>query len=136
MPISNAGENLAMIAALRGTNSRAQIRLHTGDPGSAGTANVISTDWTASGANGGALSAPTYPETIWTIPTDGGESTNGTAVSFTRASASTLTVTHISIWKAGATPTFVWKAQVSNVTWSENQTITFEIGAIRLNLGN
>jgi hypothetical protein len=133
MPISNAGENLAMIAALQGTGGAAQIRLHSGDPGASGTANLLSAGWTATGGSGGA--APTYPTTTWTIPTDGGQSTNATTVSFTRNVAGSVNVTWISIWKVGA-PTFVWKAPVSSVSWAENQTITFEIGAIRLDLGN
>ena len=135
MPISNKGEELAMIAVLRGTGNAAQIRLHTSDPGTGGTNGLVSSGYTASGA-GGNVSAGSYPTTTWTIPTGGGQSTNASAVSFTRiANASTITVTHISVWKVGV-PDFVWKAPVSSVTWSENQTITFEINAIKLDLGN
>jgi hypothetical protein len=137
MPISNKGEELAMIAVLRGgTNNRAEIRLHSGDPGSDGTTNTLSSDWTASGG-GGTGGANVYPQTTWTIPVNTGvASNNSEAVSFTRTSSTAATVRWISVWKAGGTPTFVWKAQISDVTWSLNQTITFEINAIKLDLGN
>ena len=126
-----------MIAVLRGgTNDRTQIRLHSGDPGANGTNNILSSGWTASGG-GETGGANVYPQTTWTIPANTGvASNNSEAVSFTRTLSTAATVKWISVWKAGGTPIFVWKAQISDVTWSLNQTITIEINAIKHDLGN
>lgn len=62
----------------------AYVQLHTADPGSAGTANVVSPD-------------PTRKAITWAAPSAGSMAMSGT-LSWTSWASGTETITHISIW--------------------------------------
>lgn len=98
----------AMLNGLRNTAfqiASTKVAIHTGIPGSAGTANASTGDSTKvaitfAASSGGAL-AITGTNPVWTRGTDASE-----------------TITHCSVWD-GAGTTFLWSFQLSSSkTWS------------------
>jgi hypothetical protein len=141
MPITHAGEDLAMKQALgtgtgSSTSSMGTIRLHTADPGpTGGTAGLIESGFAATSTNTTQLNGG-YPLTAWTYNSSpsGTPVQNTHTISFTRnAGESTVTVTHISIMKG---TNYVWYASIGTVTWAAGQTIEFAAGSIKLDLSN
>ena len=92
-------------------NAATYVRLHTGDPGSAGNtaASAGSTSRsqvTFSAASGGAI-ALTGTQPTWT---NGGTSE---------------TITHISVWDASSSGNFLWSAALtSSKSWASGDTLT------------
>lgn len=74
------------------TTSAAWVKLHTGDPGSAGTS---------------AASAETTRKAVtWASASAGSIAANGTLPSWTSWSAGSETISHISFWSASTAGTF------------------------------
>lgn len=115
MTVGLATTNLAnnWLNMLRGTAFTAPagtyIKLHTADPGAAGTANASAVTTRAqatfSAASGGALALSNSP-------------------SFTMTA--TETITHISVWDASTAGNFLWSAQLTTSKSVVNtDTLTF-----------
>lgn len=92
-------------------NAATHVRLHTGDPGAAGTTagsvgSASRSQVTFSAASGGAI-ALTGTQPTWT---NGGTSE---------------TITHISVWDASSAGNFLWSAQLSaSKSWASGDTLT------------
>lgn len=92
------------------------IKLHTGDPGSAGTANAAAGDtsrkqYTSAGASGGVKSATSI-----------GPWTNG---------GTGETITHISFWTASSAGTFLGSAALTaSKAWVSTDTFTLDTFSI------
>lgn len=92
------------------------IKLHTGDPGSAGTANAAS-NTTRQQATMGSASA--------------GAATNTAAVIWTSVPASE-TYSHWSMWTASSGGTFLWSGTITGGAVTSGETFRFDIGALSL----
>lgn len=84
---TNANSALSTITASAGF-----VKLHTGDPGSAGTSN--------------ASAETTRKAVTWASPSAASIAANGTLPSWTTWSAGSETITHISYWSASSGGTF------------------------------
>lgn len=95
MPLAEATRNSFLNALCRNTsyaNAEVWVKLHTGDPGAAGTSNAAGeTDRTQS----------TFGSTA-----SGGAIANTAAIAWTSVSTSE-TYTHVSLWTASAAGTFL-----------------------------
>ena len=96
------------------------VKLHTGEPGSAGTSN--------------ASSVTTRPEITFATPTTGVLTQNGTAPSWTNwAGTNGEVVTHISIWDNSTAGTFLWSAQLSaSKTVNTGDTLTLSSSSLTI----
>lgn len=87
------------------------VKLHTGDPGAAGTANA-------------AVGSTTRPAFTQAAASAAAIAMNGTAPSWTNAGTSE-TITHISIWDAATGGTFIRSfALGTSKAWAINDTLT------------
>lgn len=75
------------------------VKLHTGDPGAAGTAN--------------ASAETTRKQITWSAAASGSKSMNGT-LSWTSWAAGTETISHISIWDNSTAGNVLWSGQLSS----------------------
>lgn len=95
------------------------VKLHTGDPGSAGTSNAAAGDTTRkaltqSAASGGAIAM------------------SGTAPSWTNGGTSE-TITHISVWDASTSGTFLYSIALSaSKAWASGDTLTLNTCGVSL----
>lgn len=93
--VNLANKWLDMLAATAFTApSNTYVQLHTGDPGSAGTANVVSPD-------------PTRKLITWSAAASGSKAMSGT-LSWTSWASGTETLTHISVWDASSAGNFLF----------------------------
>lgn len=96
------------------------IKLHTGDPGSAGTANAA-TETTRQSASMAAASSGTI--------------TNDTAVTWTNVST-TETYSHVSFWSASTAGTFLGSDDLAvSRSMTAGDTFTIAIGDVDLAIG-
>lgn len=92
------------------------VRLHTGDPGAAGTANAAAGDTSRQQVTFGAASG-------------GAIATNGTAPSWTNGGTSE-TLTHVSFWDAATGGGLLFTAALaSSRAWVASDTFTIPAGA-------
>lgn len=95
------------------------VKLHTGDPGSAGTSNAAAGDTTRkaltqSAASGGAI-AESGTAPVWT---NGGTSE---------------TITDISVWSASTSGTFMYSIQLTaSKAWASGDTLTLNTCGVSL----
>lgn len=95
------------------------VKLHTGDPGSAGTSNSAAGDTTRkaltqSAASGGSIAL------------------SGTAPSWTNGGTSE-TITHISVWDASTSGTFLYSAALTaSKAWVSTDTLTLNTLTVAL----
>ncbi len=75
------------------------VKLHTGDPGAAGTAN--------------ASAETTRKQITWSAAASGSKSMSGT-LSWTSWAAGTETISHISIWDNSTAGNVLWSGQLSS----------------------
>lgn len=75
------------------------VKLHTGDPGAAGTSN--------------ASAETTRKQITWSAAASGSKSMNGT-LSWTSWAAGTETISHISIWDNSTAGNVLWSGQLSS----------------------
>lgn len=107
---STANANLAL-TAITGTNAN-NVQLHTGAPGSAGTANVSS--------------VTTRPAVTWAAASGGSQSMNGTPPAWASWAGTNGEVdTDVSFWSASVAGTFGFSAALSSsVTMNTGDTLT------------
>ena len=109
----SATHSNSVINVLRGTNYTAitpYLKLHTGDPGSAGTANA---------------SAETTRKALTFADPAGTGSSAASAVSWTSWSAGSETLTHGSIWTASSGGTFIMSGSLAaNLSVTNGATVT------------
>lgn len=108
--LSTAVANAALTSIV-GTNAN-NVQLHTGAPGSAGTANVSS--------------VTTRPAATWAASSGGSVVTNGTAPAWTNwAGTSPEVLTDISLWSASTSGTFGFSMTLSaSVTMHTGDSLT------------
>jgi hypothetical protein len=95
------------------------IKLHTGDPGSAGASNAAAGSTTRVAITFAAASA-------------GSISQNGTAPQWTNGGTSE-TITHISCWDASTSGNFLWSAALTaSQAWVSGNTFTLTSSSIAL----
>ena len=101
----------AALTTITGTDAN-NVQLHTGAPGSAGTANVSS--------------VTTRPAVTWAAAAAGSIASNGTAPAWTNwAGTSPETDTDISFWSASSAGTFGFSMQLSSpVTMHTGDSLT------------
>src|SRR6188508_2489240 len=87
--LATASANAALTAI---TTDADFTQVHTGDPGSAGTANVSA--------------ETTRKATTWASPSAGSIAASGTLPSWATWSAGSETITHVSFWSASSAGTF------------------------------
>jgi hypothetical protein len=102
MPVGQSSSHInSILNVLRGTNYTAftpYLQLHTGDPGSAGTANVSAET---------ERKAPTYAA-------PSGTSITAPAVSWAAWDAGSETITHVSMWDAASGGNFKMSAALAD----------------------
>jgi len=87
------------------------VQLHTGDPGSAGSANISVGSTTRYSVSHGS-------------PSGGSMAISGTAGPWTNGGTSE-TLTHVSVWTASSGGTFLYSAQLSaSQAWASSNTFT------------
>lgn len=87
------------------------VKLHTGDPGSAGTANA-------------AVGSTTRPAVTHASPSAGSMSINGTNPTWTNGGTSE-TITHISVWDNATAGNFLYSVALSSSkAWASGDTLT------------
>lgn len=100
------GVNLAnkFLDVLGGTNitapSNVYVKLHTGDPGSAGTSN--------------ASANTTRVVVAWAAASGGSKSANATLPSWASWASGSETITHISLWDNISAGNFLWSGALSS----------------------
>jgi hypothetical protein len=91
--------------------TNAFVKLHTGDPGAAGTANAAAGSTTRPGISHGAVSG-------------GSMSISGTNPSWTNGGTSE-TITHISVWDSATAGNFLYSiALTASKAWASGDTLT------------
>lgn len=90
------------------TATNAYVKLHTGDPGAAGTAN--------------ASAETTRKQITWSAAASGSKSMSGT-LSWTSWAAGTETISHISIWDNSTAGNVLWSGQLSSKTVNNGDTL-------------
>lgn len=100
---------------IRGTNATAPtgiyVKLHTGDPGSAG-------------ANSAAAGSTTRVVATFAAPSGGAIALTGTNPSWTNGGTSE-TLSHISVWDASTAGNFLWSAALTaSQAWVSTNTFT------------
>ena len=103
------------LGVLRGTTftgiAGVFVKLHTADPGAAGT-------------TGAAAGSTTRPAITWTAPASGAMALTGTAPSWTNG-GTTETLTHISFWDSATAGNFLGSAALSSSqSWASGNTFT------------
>jgi len=101
--------------SIRGTSAAITtnvfVKLHIGDPGSAGAGNA-------------AVGSTTRPAITWAASSGGAIAMNGTAPSWTNGGTSE-TLTHISFWDASTAGNFLGSAALSaSQAWASGNTFT------------
>jgi len=95
-------------------------RLHTGDPGVAGTANLAVGDTTRKAVTFGAAAGGVIAQ-------------SGTSAAWVNTTATTETVRAVSFWDAATGGNLLWTREApASKTWSENDTLTFAGGSFAL----
>lgn len=95
------------------------VKLHTGDPGSAGTANA-------------AAGSTTRVAVTQASPSAGSMTINGTNPSWTNGGTSE-TVTHISVWDASTAGNFLYSVALSSSkAWASGDTLTLNTLTVSL----
>jgi hypothetical protein len=116
MSISDAAELLLLDYV--GTNAT-WIKLHTGDPGEAGTAN--------------AATETTRKQVTWAAAASGSKAATGSPVATWTNVAATETYSHWSLWSASTAGTCYWTgALASSVSMSATE--KFELSSLSLTL--
>lgn len=105
----------AWLNVLRGTTftgiANVYVKLHTGDPGSAGASNA-------------AAGSTTRPAITWAAASAGSIAMNGTAPSWTNGGTSE-TLTHLSFWDASTGGNFLGSVALSSSqAWASGNTFT------------
>lgn len=91
--------------------TNAYVKLHTGDPGSAGTSNA-------------AAGSTTRPNITHASPSAGSMAQNGTSPSWTNGGTSE-TITHISVWDNSTAGNFLYSVALSaSKAWASGDTLT------------
>lgn len=97
----------------------AYVKLHTGDPGAAGTANA-------------AAGSTTRPAMTQATPSGGSMSINGTNPTWTNGGTSE-TVTHISVWDNATAGNFLYSVQLTvSKAWASGDTLTLNSCTVAL----
>lgn len=113
--------------------SNVYVSLHSGDPGTAGTANDISSTITGSG-NRTAV-ATSGLSTVGSAPGGGFQVTNNSSVQITTNAAGAGTVTHFGIWDAVTGGNFLASGQLTaSVDVVGGDTVQFNAGALAIRL--
>jgi hypothetical protein len=95
------------------------VKLHTGDPGSAGTSNA-------------AAGSTTRPAVTWAAASGGAIAMNGTAPSWTNGGTSE-TITHISVWDNATAGNFMFSvALTASKAWVSTDTLTLNTLGVSL----
>jgi hypothetical protein len=105
----------AWLNVLRGTTftgiTNVYVKLHTGDPGSAGSSNA-------------AAGSTTRPAITWAAASGGSIAMNGTAPSWTNGGTSE-TLTHLSFWDSSTAGNFLGSVALSSSkAWASTDTFT------------
>jgi len=101
--------------SIRGTSAAVTtnvfVKLHTGDPGSAGASNA-------------AVGSTTRPAITWAASSGGAIAMNGTAPSWTNGGTSE-TISHLSFWDASTAGNFLGSCALSaSQAWASTNTLT------------
>jgi len=104
--------------AMLDTITTPHVKLHTGDPGAAGTANA---------------SAETDRLSITLAAAASGTRTMSSAVSWTNWTAGTETITHVSVWDDISAGAFQFSVALSNTT-NVNNTETFTLQTLGISV--
>jgi hypothetical protein len=118
MTVGMSATNLAnkILDHLRGGTAWTQpaglfVKLHTGDPGAAGTANA-------------AVGSTTRPAVSFAAASGGSIALTGTAPSWTNG-GTTETITHISVWDNATAGNFLFSAALTaSQAWASTNTLT------------
>jgi hypothetical protein len=102
MPFSTSAKQVMLDAIETDLADAAIVRLHTGDPGAAGTANTL-----AEGNGYAHLTGASFTRTGVTLASD------KALVPGVRTGGGDQIITHVSVWKSGATPAFRMSAQLA-----------------------
>jgi hypothetical protein len=113
--------------------STVYIQLHSGDPGTAGTANNVHSTVTGS-ANRTSITTSTF-STVGSASGGGFEITNTVATQITTNAAGAATVTHFGVWDAVTGGNFLASgALTSSVDVVGGDTVQFNAGALAIRL--
>ncbi len=109
------------------------VQLHSGDPGTAGTANNVQSTVTGS-ANRTSITTSTFT-TVGAAAGGGFRITNNNSVQITTNASGTVTVTHFGIWDAVTGGNFLASgALTSSVDVVAGDTVQFNAGALAIRL--
>jgi hypothetical protein len=109
------------------------ISLHSGDPGTAGTANNVQATVTGS-ANRTGITTSSF-STVASATGGGFQITNNTSVQITTNAAGIATVTHFGVWDAQTAGNFLASgALTTSVDVVTGDTVQFNAGALAIRL--
>jgi hypothetical protein len=109
------------------------IGLHSGDPGTAGTANNVQSTVTGS-ANRTAITTSSF-STVGSATGGGFQITNNTSVQITTNASGSATVTHFGVWDAQTGGNFLASgALTTSVDVVAGDTVQFNAGALAIRL--
>lgn len=109
--IANAWLNVLRGTTFTGFSGGVFVKLHTADPGSAGTTAA-------------AVGSTTRPAITWAAASSGAIAMNGTAPTWTNGGTSE-TLTHISFWDSATAGNFLGSAALSSSqAWASTNTFT------------
>lgn len=113
--------------------STVYVQLHSGDPGTAGTNNVVQSTVTGS-ANRTSIATSTFSSV--TSATGGGfQITNNSSVQITTNASGSATVTHFGVWDAVTGGNFLASGTLtSSVDVVNGDTVQFNAGALSIRL--
>lgn len=112
--LATTNANSALTTLITGADF---VKLHTGDPGSAGTSN--------------ASAETTRKAVTWASPSSGSVALNGTLPSWTSWSAGSETISHVSFWSASSGGTFKFSiALTSSKPVTNNDTFNLTSGSL------
>jgi hypothetical protein len=107
------------------------VNLHSGDPGTAGTANSVQSTVTGS-ANRTSVTSSTF-SSVGAASGGGFQVTNGNSVQITTNASGSATVTHFGIWDAVTGGNFLASgALTTSVDVQSGDTVQFNIGALAI----
>lgn len=113
--------------------STVHITLHSGDPGTAGTANNVQSS-IVSGGTRTAITTSTF-SAVGSATGGGFQVTNNNSVQITTSSVGTATVTHFGVWDAATSGNFLASgALTSSVDVVTGDTVQFNAGALAIRL--
>jgi len=112
------GVTIARANAMLDTITTPHVKLHTGDPGAAGTANA---------------STETTRKAITLAAASSGTRTMSASVSWTGWTQGTQTITHVSVWDALSGGAFQFSVALTNTT-TVNNTETFMLQTLGISV--